>query len=118
MKEIMTRMTDEDVAEAKKVLDEGKMYIGVPTSKKEYIVLYIGTDDDKQDIKSWEKFVGKDGKEDAFNFIKNMIEHIDIYESKVLVSNVTLSDALTVKEFMEYTSEEFDPSFDINDYTV
>ncbi len=87
---------------------------GKDPEEKMYLVLYIGKDEDGKDIKSYEDLQGRTA---TYNFIKGMIDYIDIYESRVLVETVTLVDALNVYEFMKQVSKYInDTSFDIEDY--
>ncbi len=87
---------------------------GKDPEEKMYLVLYIGTDDEGNEIKSYEDIQGRTA---TYNFIKGMIEFIDIYESRVLVETVVLAKALNVYEFMKHSSKYInDPSFDIEEY--
>ena len=87
---------------------------GKDPEEKMYLVLYIGTDDEGNEIKSYEDIQGRVA---TYNFIKGIIDYIDIYESRVLVETVVLANALNVYEFMKQVSKYInDPSFDIEDY--
>ena len=69
--------------------------------QKQYIVLYTDNDyDEDNDIPlRWESYVGRDN---AYQSIKINLPIIDFDKSIVLVDNVPLKDALTVRQFIEY----------------
>ncbi len=97
-----------------KTLQPAIIFEGKHPEEKKYLVLYIGMDDDKNEIKSFE-FI--EGRTATYNFIKGMIDNINIYDSKVVVETVALKDALNVFEFMKHVSKFIDdPSFDIESY--
>lgn len=82
--------------------------------KKMYLLLYNYTDETGEEHKTYEKFEGRDS---VYNFIKNLIENLDIYTSEVLVETVTCADAISVYDFMKYASQFYpEDSFDIEDY--
>lgn len=87
--------------------------------KRMYLVLYEGTDEEGNDLKSYEYIEGRTA---TFNFIKNMIDYIDICDSKVIAQNVKLIDAITVYQFMKHIQEnelvKDIGSFDIDEYLV
>jgi len=112
-------MSDTYVSTNNDVIEIGKLppaiiIEGKDPEEKMYLVLYIGKDDEGNDIKSYEDLQGRTA---TYNFIKGMIDYIDIYESRVLVETVILANALNVYEFMKQVSKYInDPSFDIEDY--
>lgn len=82
---------------------------------RKYLLLYYASDEKgEEDIKSFEFLTGRTK---TYEFIKNIIENIDIYKSKVIVETVTLNEMVTVYEFMKHISSLIeDTSFDIEDY--
>lgn len=114
---IMTKVREEDYEAHKARIESGDLFVSadyIKPKKKTYIVLYIGTDEDGNDVKSFEVIVGR---EETFEFIKGMVEFIDIHESKVLTDNVTYDKAASVYEFMKYVASLLEGnSFDIEDY--
>lgn len=113
---IMSKIKDEDLEARKEQLEKGELFVPAKETpkKKTYIVLYIGTDDDGKDIKSFEVL---EGRKETFDFIKGIVDYIDIHESKVLTDNVAYADAASVYDFMKYVSSLIEEdSFDIEDY--
>lgn len=113
---IMGRIKEEDLDTRKKEIEEGVLFVPADETPKvkTYLVLYIGTDEDGKDIKSFEAIKGR---KETFDFIKGMVEYIDIHESKVLTDNVSYNDAASVYDFMKYVSSIIEEdSFDIEDY--
>lgn len=113
---VMSKIKDEDLETRKEMIERGELFVpvkGTPKMKT-YIVLYIGTDEDGNDVKSFEVV---EGRKETFEFIKGMVEYLDIHESKVLTDNVCYRDAASVYEFMKYVSSIIEEdSFDIEDY--
>lgn len=84
--------------------------------EKQYIVLYVDMGEDEEDLLRWESFQGRSA---AYEAIKLNAPVIDIEKSIVLVDGVSISDALSVREFCNYLKNSNiidDDSFDINDY--
>ena len=113
------------------VLDESKTNNVTNTvnttnpEEKEYIILYVllttepGEEDNgiPEDAYRWESIVGRTS---AYDSIKVNAPVIDVDKSLVLVDNVPLKDALTVREFINYLKNSniiIDESFDIEDYS-
>lgn len=92
----------------------------VNPEEKEYIILYadLGFEDADEGFPlRWEACTGRTM---TYENIKANIEVIDPDKSIVLAETVTLKDALTVREFMNYLKNSsliVDDSFDINDYS-
>lgn len=83
---------------------------------RKYIILYYATVDDGEEIKSFEEVVGREA---MYEFIKNMVECLDIHRSIVLTDNVPYKNAISVYEFMKYIKRYFEnDSFDIEDYNI
>ena len=84
--------------------------------EKTYVVLYFATDEKGNEEKSWEV---KYSRKDTYNFIKSMINYIDLDESKILVSGVAYEDSKNAYEFMKFASQYMDdPTFNIDDYYI
>lgn len=92
----------------------------VSPEEKEYIILYtdIGYETAEEEFPlRWESVVGRTS---VYENIKANIEVIDPDKSLVLAETVSLKDALTVREFMNYLKNSglvIDKYFDINDYS-
>ena len=113
---IMSKIKEEELEARKEQIEKGELFVPAKETpkKKTYIVLYIGTDEDGKDIKSFEVI---EGRKETFDFIKGIVEYIDIHESKVLTDNVSYSDAASIYDFMKYVSSIIEEdSFDIEDY--
>lgn len=115
---IFSKVDEKDFEDRAKKIEQGEFFVPVeeikkPT-KKTYIVLYIGTDEEGKDLRSFEVI---EGRKETFDFIKGMVEYLDIHESKVLTDNVAYKDAASIYEFMKYVSSLLEgESFDIEDY--
>ena len=81
--------------------------------ERQYLLLYIASDDKGEDIKSFEFITGRTA---TYKFIKGIIESLDIHESKVLVETVTLKEIVSVYDFMKHISSLLEDNFDIEDY--
>lgn len=86
--------------------------------EKEYIILYSDIDDFGEDLPlKWESYIGRDN---AYMGIVSNAAVIDIDKSIVLVDNVPLKDALSVREFVNYLKNANyveEDNFDIDDYS-
>lgn len=83
---------------------------------KTYVILYYMTIDTGEDIKSFEVVTGR---ENAYEYIKGIVEYLDIHESKIMVDNIPYSKAISIYEFMKLMSNHFfEDSFDIEDYNI
>ena len=82
---------------------------------KEYLVLLIGVGGDEEYYKDYQFIKGRTA---TYEYIKTLIEDIDIDESYVLVEGVSLEDRVTVYEFMRHMHMHFfqDDAFDIEKY--
>jgi len=82
-------------------------------SNMDYLILYIG-EMDGEEVKSFEII---EGREKAYEFIKSILEFIDIEESKVISEIMTLEEAGSVKDFMISMREYFpNDTFDTSEY--
>jgi hypothetical protein len=80
-----------------------------------YLVLYEG-EFDGEDVKSYEIL---EGRKTTYEFLKSIIEYIDLEASMVISEIATLKEAVTVKEFFIIISPYFpEDSFDITDYIM
>lgn len=86
----------------------------IPPEKREYLILYYSEIEDEE-VKSFEIITGR---KKAYEFVRSIIEYIDIHESKVLVSGATLENCKTVYEYMKLMEVYFEDSFDIEDYNM
>lgn len=86
----------------------------IPPEKREYLILYY-SEIENEEVKSFEIITGR---KEAYEFVKSIVEFVDIHESKVLVSNGTLENAKTVYEYMKLMEVYFEDSFDIEDYNM
>lgn len=86
-------------------------------TEKNYLMLFYATIDKGEEEKVFEIVTGREA---AYEYIKSMIECIDIHKSKVLVDTVCFKDAASVYEFMKYIRDNnfFGDSFDIEDYNI
>ena len=123
---VMVKIKEEDKMMQAAKIEKGDLFIsadyGQPKDKT-YIVLYLGTDEEGKDIKSFEVITGR---KEAYTFIKNMIECLDIHESKVLLDPASYTDknnivgyeeSASIYEFMGHVSQYMEEdSFDIEDY--
>lgn len=83
-----------------------------------YLVLIVGTDENGEEFKDWQFIVGR---KTAYDYIKSMVENIDLIESRIVVESETISETKTVLQFMKYVLDTGlieDPGFDIMDYVV
>ena len=94
--------------------------------EKIYLILIDGEeiiDGDGKKIRDWEF---KEGRQAAYDYIKNMIESnyiiVDVMESKIIVSSekVKVTDGISIYEFMKAMKDNNKvidyTSFDIEDY--
>lgn len=87
-----------------------------PVKEKTYILLYYLTVDDGEEVKTFETITGRSK---LYNFIKSIVENIDIHRSKVLVDEamLNLEGVPSVYQLMLHFQDIFnDTSFDIEDY--
>ena len=87
---------------------------------KQYIVLYTDLYFDEYESETplrWESYIGR---LNAYEAIKTNLAITNIDKSIVLVDNVPLKDALTIREFIEYlvNAEIVEDEIDLNEYTV
>lgn len=82
--------------------------------KRTYVILYYAHEDG-DDIKSFEVIIGRTNTRE---FIKNMIECLNIHESKILVDTIPYEEALSVYEFMKAMEIHYSDGFDIEDYNI
>lgn len=56
------------------------------------------------------------GRTEAYEYIKNNIDDIDLSKSFILVETLTLNERKSIYAFMKYTGEFYSDGFDIEDY--
>lgn len=84
--------------------------------QRNYIVLYHDiSDNEDQFPMRWESYAGRT---EAYEALKLNLAVIDFDESLVLVDNVALKDALTVRQFIEYLKNAnlYQDDIDLSDY--
>lgn len=109
-------------------MEEQKLQKGIiyhDKSEKRYLIIIKGIecDQDEKEFKDWE---WKIGRQEAYDYIKGLIESdyvdINVHESKIFVDSekVKLADALSVYEFMKIMKTDNkvkdDTNFDIEDF--
>lgn len=62
------------------------------------------------------EWVLEQGRSNVYEFLKSIIDMIDIYESFILVENVSLKDRKSVYAFMSYIEKIFNDGFRIDDH--
>lgn len=116
LSQIFVKIDENSKEEEMKSIQAGNLYVPAKEPIKTYVVLYIGTDENGDDLKSFEVI---EGRLETFEFIKGMVEYLDIHESKVLTGTVGYDKAISVYDFMKYVSSIIEEnSFDIEDYNV
>jgi hypothetical protein len=85
--------------------------------QKQYIVLYtdLGYEDGSEPLR-WEAYIGRTN---TFQSIKTNLPVIDLDKSLVLVDNVALKDALSVRKFIEFlkNADYIDEEINLEDYS-
>lgn len=85
-------------------------------NEKTYVILYYLTIDDGEEVKTFDVITGREA---TYEFIKNIVENLDIHKSVIMVDNVPYSKAISIYEFMKYIKRYFEEdSFDIEDYNI
>ena len=56
------------------------------------------------------------GRTEAYEYIKNNIDDIDMDRSFILVESLTLAERKSIYAFMKYAGDFYEDSFDIEDY--
>lgn len=88
----------------------------IDPNEKTYVILYYLTIDDGEEVKTFDIVKGREA---TYEFVKGMIENLDIHKSVIMVDNVPYSKAITIYEFMKYIKRFFEEdSFDIEDYNI
>ena len=88
-----------------------------PPDQREYLVLLVYYDESLSN-----SFPGIIGRQNAFDYIKSMIEEINIEESIILTETVEFKDALNIYEFMKECIlngiVENEDGFDVDEYVI
>lgn len=88
--------------------------------KRQYIILYTDLGYEEGDTEFPLRYEPVQGRTNAYESIKVNAPIIDIDKSVVLVENVALKDALSVREFVQYIKNADmveDDGFDIDNYS-
>lgn len=99
----LAKQSEEDMKQVKDEFDK--------KNKKRYIVIYSMAAD--EDERYWMPFEGRDATRE---FIKTVVDEIDIKTGLILVDNVTLAESLSIYKFMKVIQKYYDDGFDIEDY--
>ena len=87
---------------------------------REYIILFVDLEYEDEETEYPMRWEAVTGRSVAYETIKLNAPVIDIDKSLVLVDNVTISESLTVRQFMEYIKNgnlvDNAEDFDINDF--
>ena len=91
-------------------MEEKKLMFREVKKEKQYLICIAGKDgaDDTWDI--------VEGREEAYEYIKNAIEFTDLERSFILVESAKFSDRKSIYAFMKYAESFFEDNFDIEDY--
>jgi len=97
-----------ELKEMVKIVDNTKKH---PEDRQYLICIRAKIDSGVQD--SWDLVTGRT---EAYEYIKNVIDDIDLEHSFVLVESVTLAERKSIYAFMKYAGEFYSDGFDIEDY--
>lgn len=88
-----------------------------PEEREYLLLLYVTDDSGDSDEQRFEIIIGREA---TYQYIKDMIDGMDINKSKVVVTDVALKDALTVYQFMILMKNKYymNDTFDIGEYDV
>lgn len=91
--------------------------IDSPEEREYLLLLYITDDSGESDNQIFEIITGREA---TYQYIKDMIDGMDINKSKVMVTDVTLKEALTIYQFMMVIKNKYytNDTFDIDEYNV
>lgn len=91
-----------------KVVDNTKKH---PEERQYLICIRAKEGSGSQD--SWDFVIGRT---EAYEYIKSVIDDIDMDHSFILVDSVTLAERKSIYAFMKYAGEFYSDGFDIEDY--
>ena len=91
-----------------KVVDNTKKH---PEDRQYLICIKAKQESEFQDI--WDIVIGRT---EAYEYIKNIIDDIDLDCSFILVESCNLSERKSIYAFMKYAGEFYSDGFDIEDY--
>ena len=94
----------QQLKEMVKIVDNKKKH----PEERQYLICIAGKSEDFWNIIT--------GRTEAYEFIKENIDDIDLEHSFILVETCTLSERKSIPEFMRYAGEFYNDGFDINDY--
>lgn len=92
-----------ELKEMVKIVDNTKKH---PESRQ-YLICLTGTSE------SW---IIVTGRTEAYNYIKENIDDINMEHSFILVESCTLAERKSIYAFMKYAGEFYSDGFDIEDY--
>lgn len=116
MKNFMNRDNEVDEKFLEEIKENPKAMYSNDKKEKGYMILYYITDNEGNSEKSWEVTYGRKA---TYEFIKSIIEYINLDDSKVVVEGLSFDDSKSVYEFMKHISQYMDdPKFNIDDYYV
>lgn len=87
-----------------KIVDNTKKH----PENRQYLICIAGLTQDYWNIIT--------GRTEAYNFIKENIDDINLEHSFILVETCVLAERKSIPEFMRYAGEFYSDGFDINDY--
>lgn len=93
-----------EMKEMVKIVDNTKKH----PEDRQYLICITGMSQD-----SW---VIVTGRTEAYEYIKENIDDINMEHSFILVESCTLTNRKSIPEFMRYAGEFYSDGFDINDY--
>lgn len=97
-----------EMKEMVKVVDNTKKH----PEDRQYLIC-IRTKDGSGVPDSWDIVTGRTG---AYEYIKDIIDDIDMEHSFILVESVALNERKSIYAFMKYAGEFYSDGFDIEDY--
>ena len=89
---------------------------GEDPSEKKYLLFFIYSDEDGNDVKDWEIIIGRDN---FYQFIKDNAETMDMLNSKALTGSLTVEEAVCVADIIKsFKSQGMyrNDGFDIEEY--
>lgn len=92
-------------------LTENEMKLQKSDDKK-YLLLLVYNDG----VKDFE--YKNDGRKATYDYLKLIVENIDVIESKVVSNNINFTEAISVYEFVKFVSSMLDDTYNIDDYVI
>lgn len=108
-----TNKNEDHVQAIIEALEKGEQ-VKLEKSEQRYLILMYVKDDEDDTRKEFEI---KTGRKETYEFLKSMIDIIDVHESKILLDDLGLADASSVYDVMTKFCQIFDDDeFNIEDY--